>query len=118
MIAISIIQCILYLFVIPFCMGITFTKHFDEKYNIDGYYFADACWDNDLEHDKYLHVALTPKELSNTSISPLMMNASDLLDIDSVGELLKKMYILSHGDMTTAPWDRETLREYRNPAPP
>lgn len=36
MIVISILQCILYLFVIPFCMGITFTKHFDEKYNTVG----------------------------------------------------------------------------------
>ena len=72
----------------------------DEKYNLDGYYFSDACWDNDLEHDKYLHVALTPRELSHISKSPLMMNASDLLDIDSVEELLKKMYILSHGDMS------------------
>lgn len=36
MIAISIVQCLLYLLVIPFCIGLSFTKHFDEKHNTIG----------------------------------------------------------------------------------
>ena len=36
MIVVNILQCILYLILIPFCIGISFTKHFDEKYNTLG----------------------------------------------------------------------------------
>ena len=36
MIILSILQCILYLLVIPACLGIAFTRHFDEKYNTLG----------------------------------------------------------------------------------
>ena len=36
MAVISVLQCLLYLTVIPACLGIAFTKHFDEKYNTLG----------------------------------------------------------------------------------
>lgn len=34
----------------------------DPKYQINGYYVADATWDNELEHDSYLYVLMTVEE--------------------------------------------------------
>ena len=34
----------------------------DPKYGIDGYYFADPTWDNDMEHDAYNHALMTEEE--------------------------------------------------------
>ena len=36
MFILSFLQCVLYLLIIPFSLGITFTRHFDEKYNTLG----------------------------------------------------------------------------------
>ena len=40
MIIVSFLQCLLYLFAIPFCIGLAFTRHFDEKYNTLGNVFS------------------------------------------------------------------------------
>lgn len=34
----------------------------DPKYGIDGYYFTDPTWDNDMEHDAYSHALMTEEE--------------------------------------------------------
>lgn len=34
----------------------------DPKYGIDGYYFSDPTWDNDLEYDAYNHALMTGEE--------------------------------------------------------
>ncbi len=34
----------------------------DPKYDIDGYYFADPTWDNDMEHDTYNFALMTQEE--------------------------------------------------------
>ena len=34
----------------------------DPKYGIDGYYFMDPTWDNDMEHDTYNYALMTQEE--------------------------------------------------------
>lgn len=34
----------------------------DPKYGIDGYYFTDPTWDNDMEHDTYNYALMTQEE--------------------------------------------------------
>lgn len=66
----------------------------DPKYDLDGYYYADACWDNRLDKDSYTYLALTPREIANTSRSPLMIAPEDLLDVDNIDEFLRKLNYL------------------------
>ncbi len=66
----------------------------DPKYNLDGYYYADACWDNFLDKDSYTYLALTPREITNISVKPLKMQTEDLLDVDNIDEFLRKLNYL------------------------
>lgn len=34
----------------------------DPKYNVDGYYFMDPTWDNDMQHDTYNYALMTQEE--------------------------------------------------------
>lgn len=64
----------------------------DEKYDIDGFYIADPTWDNDLAHDFYNYLAMTPSELTGTDrynwLSPSLKE--ELFNVNSIGEFYQK----------------------------
>lgn len=52
----------------------------DPKYDIDGYYFADPTWDNNMEHDTYNYALMTQEEY-------IGLDRYDYYKINSVDEL-------------------------------
>lgn len=50
----------------------------DEKYGIDGLYFSDPTWDNDLERNTYAHMTMTEADISD-SMSTVKVNSNFIL---------------------------------------
>ena len=44
----------------------------DEKYGIDGMYFSDPTWDNELIDNSYAHCLMTEEDVSLSSKKPRM----------------------------------------------
>ncbi len=65
----------------------------DEKYGIDGVYFADPTWDNDLNNDFYNHLALTGDEVLNSRrfVWLFPRNSDELLYVNSIEEFYFKL---------------------------
>lgn len=60
----------------------------DPKYNLDGYFFADPTWDNDLENDYYNYAIMTPHEKIGTHV--ITYSKDDIYGIDDVEELKRR----------------------------
>ena len=76
----------------------------DEKYGIDGFYFSDPTWDNDLNYDYYCYLAMTNDEVSRARRYIFMHPESSflrkcfapgflylLLEVNSLEEFYKKI---------------------------
>lgn len=83
----------------------TFGKHSrlityinDPKYQIDGIYFNDVTFDNDLIKNLYNHLLLTQHEISSSNNKiRLSFNPTEFLYADSIQEFYDKInYLLKH----------------------
>lgn len=68
----------------------------DPKYGIDGYYFADPTWDNDLIHDLYSYALMTEEEYISTdryNYYSLTLGTRELFFVHSLEEFYLKINI-------------------------
>lgn len=67
----------------------------DEKYNINGLYFSDPTWDNNLKENSYNHLLMTSEEVLTSSNKFKFENdSSELLYIRNVEEFNNKLNII------------------------
>lgn len=67
----------------------------DEKYNINGLYFSDPTWDNNLKENSYNHLLMTSEEVLTSSNKFKFKNdSSELLYISNVEEFNNKLNII------------------------
>lgn len=67
----------------------------DPKYGIDGIYFADPTWDNDMEKDTYNFAAMTPSEYNGLYRYNFLdfYNVDELFFVNSLEEFYQKANI-------------------------
>ncbi len=67
----------------------------DPKYGIDGIYFADPTWDNDMERDTYNFAAMTPSEYNGLYRYNFLdfYNVDELFFVNSLEEFYQKANI-------------------------
>ena len=66
----------------------------DPKYGIDGYYFADPTWDNDMKHDTYNYALMTEEEYIGTdryNYYSVVLGTRELFFIHSLEEFYFKI---------------------------
>lgn len=64
----------------------------DPKYGIDGIYFADPTWDNDMEKDLYLYSLLTQNEYKSMHRENFMSTPDyEIFDSSSIEEFFMKV---------------------------
>ncbi len=70
----------------------------DPKYQINGIYFNDVTFDNDLIKNLYNHLLLTQREISSSNNKiKLSFNSTELLYADNIQEFYDKInYMLKH----------------------
>lgn len=68
----------------------------DPKYGIDGYFFADPTWDNNLQHDTYNYALMTSDEYDGMNRYNYFSRytASELFFVHSLEEFYQKLNIL------------------------
>lgn len=79
----------------------------DSKYGIDGYYFADPTWDNDLQHDTYNYACMVGDEYIGLDRYNYLdvRGHSELFFVHSLEEFYYKLNILL---------DKNPLRDVNN----
>ena len=87
-----------------------YTHIVDNKYGIDGFYFGDPTWDNDVESDYYNHLVLTNREItmSNSYNWINRYKMEELFDITSMEEFYQKLNFLIKKQGS----NRETVLEH------
>lgn len=67
----------------------------DEKYGINGVYFSDPTWDNDLENDSYNYLLMTSEEvLTSNKKFKFSKTANELFLISSIKEFNDKLNVI------------------------
>lgn len=68
----------------------------DPKYGIDGYFYADPTWDNDLQHDTYNYALMTSDEYIGIDRYNYFSRytSSELFFVHSLEEFYQKLNIL------------------------
>ena len=67
----------------------------DDKYGINGLYFSDPTWDNNLIHNSYNHLLLTSEEVLNSKANyKFSENANELFHCSSVKEFNEKLNVI------------------------
>lgn len=68
----------------------------DPKYGIDGIYIGDPTWDNNLEHDYYNYLALTPDEATRALRYLWVDETTELFNCHNLDEFYQKInFIIS-----------------------
>ena len=70
----------------------------DLKYGVNGLYFSDVTWDNDLNSNNYNHALMTSdKTISSNNKIKLSTNSDELFYCNDINEFYDKInYILNH----------------------
>ena len=64
----------------------------DPKYGIDGLFISDPTWDNDMEHDSYVHALMSPDEYNGLRRYNYLefYNVREMLFVHSLEEFYEK----------------------------
>lgn len=89
----------------------------DPKYGIDGYFFADPTWDNNLKHDTYNYALMTGDEYVGIDRYNYFSShsASELLFVHSLEEFYQKLNILldKNPNKTVLDYIRSLITEFK-----
>lgn len=81
----------------------------DEKYGINGLYFADPTWDNDLENDSYNYLLMTSDEVLNSRKKfKFLGTPQELFHCSSVQEFNDKLNTILNRTKITQYMDHKT----------